>query len=317
MESILAQTYPYIKVVLVDDGSQDNSGTICDEYAANPAVRVIHQTNKGLAGARNTGIELAIKEAGEDLSGNLIAFVDSDDTIHPEMIAVLAQLYQITDAVIVGAQAKTVSEEETIVFEKIDSENYELIPAHEFARLYLTHQASVSVCDKLFELSLFRQLRFAQGRLNEDGLLLYEMILSHNCTYAHCPYPIYYYLMRNGSITRSGFGKNIVDMVGNFLNIEKMTETYAGELKKEANDNVLYACAVFCNTVPLCFFAKKADTVVSTVIHEVRKRKKTIGNSDLKSRDKTMLKLFSVFPLCTIFLISCYRMIHFRKLANK
>ena len=80
VDSILAQTYPHIEVILVDDGSPDACPQLCDDYAAKDArVKVIHQQNGGLAAARNAGLERA--------TGALIGFVDSDDTIHPEMYA--------------------------------------------------------------------------------------------------------------------------------------------------------------------------------------------------------------------------------------
>lgn len=75
VESILNQTYKKIEILLIDDGSTDNSGKICDEYAKQDnRYIVIHQSNKGLSGARNTGLDHA--------TGNYISFVDGDDYIH-------------------------------------------------------------------------------------------------------------------------------------------------------------------------------------------------------------------------------------------
>ena len=78
IDSILAQTYTNLEIILVDDGSTDNSGEICNEYAAKDArIRVIHKGNGGLSSARNTGIDIA--------TGKYIGFVDSDDYLAPDM----------------------------------------------------------------------------------------------------------------------------------------------------------------------------------------------------------------------------------------
>ena len=78
IDSVLAQTYTDLEIILVDDGSPDGSGAICDEYAAKDSrIKVIHQKNAGVSAARNAGMDLA--------SGEYLAFIDSDDFIEPEM----------------------------------------------------------------------------------------------------------------------------------------------------------------------------------------------------------------------------------------
>ncbi len=90
IESILAQTFTDFELILVDDGSPDNCGKICDEYASKDSrVRVIHQENKGVSAARNLGIAEA--------EGKNVAFVDSDDAIHPQMFELLSFVLEHTD----------------------------------------------------------------------------------------------------------------------------------------------------------------------------------------------------------------------------
>ena len=85
VDSILNQTYSDLEIILVDDGSTDRSGSICDEYLSiDSRVRVLHKENGGLSDARNHGIELA--------NGSYLCFIDSDDYIHCEMIAHLYTL---------------------------------------------------------------------------------------------------------------------------------------------------------------------------------------------------------------------------------
>lgn len=91
LDSIISQTLKDIEIILVDDGSEDNSGKICDEYAEKDSrIIVIHQKNNGLSNARNTGLNIA--------SGEYIGFVDSDDYIKSEMYSEMYQTAEKTDA---------------------------------------------------------------------------------------------------------------------------------------------------------------------------------------------------------------------------
>ena len=89
IDSILAQTYPYFELILVDDGSPDNCGRICDDYAkGNNRIKVVHKVNGGISSARNAGLEVA--------KGEWIMHVDGDDWIEPDMIESLIEAAQIT-----------------------------------------------------------------------------------------------------------------------------------------------------------------------------------------------------------------------------
>ena len=91
VESILAQTYESFELILVDDGSKDNSGILCDEYAAiDSRVKVIHKENGGVSSARNTGLQQA--------KGKWIMYVDGDDWIEPDMIESLIEAAKATEA---------------------------------------------------------------------------------------------------------------------------------------------------------------------------------------------------------------------------
>lgn len=103
VRSILSQTYPDLEVILVDDGSTDPSGALCEDLArTDPRVRVIHQENQGLGGARNTGIEAA--------RGEWLLFVDSDDWLEPDLLARELEAARRTGADLVVPAFRTVDE---------------------------------------------------------------------------------------------------------------------------------------------------------------------------------------------------------------
>lgn len=109
IESILNQTYKNLEILLIDDGSTDNSGKICDMYAKQDSrCIVIHQLNKGLSGARNTGLDYA--------TGEYISFVDGDDYIHPQMLEILYEALQKGDYDFSMALYKEVYVKENVLF---------------------------------------------------------------------------------------------------------------------------------------------------------------------------------------------------------
>lgn len=109
IESILNQTYKNLEILLIDDGSTDNSGKICDMYAKRDSrCIVIHQLNKGLSGARNTGLDYA--------TGEYISFVDGDDYIHPQMLEILYEALQKGDYDFSMALYKEVYVKENVLF---------------------------------------------------------------------------------------------------------------------------------------------------------------------------------------------------------
>ena len=164
LDSVLAQTYTDLQIILVDDGSPDGCGAICDEYAAKDSrIEVIHQENRGLSGARNAGLALA--------KGEYIAFLDSDDYVDETMYEKLLQVLLENDADIAECGYRWVKPDVTYDREntgKVDI--YTNLEALEM--LYFGDQMfggiSIVVWNKLYRAELFDDLCFAQGLNNED-----------------------------------------------------------------------------------------------------------------------------------------------------
>ena len=152
-DSILSQTYENLEILLVDDGSTDDSGLICEEYAKKDTrIRVIHKENGGLSSARNSGLDAA--------SGEYIGFVDSDDWIEPEMYAEMLSLMLKSDAQIVCAGRYDVAGgtgEKTV---GLCPKRQEQVSGEELAgRIFLWDHCDSSACDKLYRRELFDGIR--------------------------------------------------------------------------------------------------------------------------------------------------------------
>ncbi len=195
VDSILVQTYEKLDVILVDDGSPDGSGKICDEYAAKDSrVRVIHKPNGGLSSARNAGLDAA---AGEYLS-----FIDSDDWIEPDTYEHMMGLLDKYQAQIVSfgnIEVDGATGEQTL---GICPKKEECISSEEMVgRIFLWDGCDSSVCDKVFHASLFENFRFPEGKLSEDVAITYKIILQTSKV-VMCERPVYYYYQHPNSITK-------------------------------------------------------------------------------------------------------------------
>lgn len=196
VDSILAQTYENLEVILVDDGSPDGSGAICDEYAAGDSrIRVIHKENGGLSSARNAGIDAA--------AGEYLAFVDSDDWIEPEMYGHMLGLMKKYNAKLVCAGRYDVNGKTGEKSVGLCPEKEECVTAEEMVgRIFLWKGCDSSACDKLYHRSLFTQFRYPEGKVCEDVPVTYRIVLQARRAVL-CDRPFYNYCHRPGSISTS------------------------------------------------------------------------------------------------------------------
>lgn len=167
VDSILCQSYDNFELILVDDGSPDRCGKICDAYAAKDArIHVIHQKNGGLSAARNTGIDYVMANS----SSRWLAFIDSDDWVHPDF---LLRLYTVAEQTFCKISAcaffnttgEPLPEEECSEILAMTADDYYCGSFHE--------NATPAACNKLYNRSLFKSLRFPIGKLHEDEFTTY------------------------------------------------------------------------------------------------------------------------------------------------
>lgn len=203
LDSILNQTYGNLEIILVDDGSTDKSGAICDAYKKKDSrIIVIHKRNGGLSSARNCGLEIA--------KGEYIGFVDSDDYIASDMYALLHRHMRVDiDLVCCGM----VHINKSGHAEKHGAANVIILDTEQALKEMLHMRClGISSCPKLFKKEILKGIRFPIGRTSEDLLFAYNVV--KNCRNVICigAYK-YYYCYREDSISRRSFFTRRIDYV--------------------------------------------------------------------------------------------------------
>lgn len=192
VQSLLNQSYKNIEILLIDDGSTDDSGAICDLYSSNSIVKVFHKENGGLSDARNYGIDRS--------SGDFLTFVDSDDYVSAEYIQSLLSLLKVTDSDISVCQMKMVQD----VSEYLTGDDFDTVATMSgldaIKQMFYNRKISISACAKLYKKELFKNIRYPVGYYFEDVGTTYKPFLkspriavSDSC--------LYFYVMRSNSIT--------------------------------------------------------------------------------------------------------------------
>ena len=192
IDSLLAQTYSNLEIILVDDGSKDNSGKICDDYAfVDSRIRVIHKSNGGLSDARNIGLSLAM--------GEYIGFVDSDDWIDPDMYELL-----LNSAIETGSYITVCGYYREYVNQKLECCSKKKVYTQEEAlsKLLVNIELQSHAVTKLYRKFLWDNIEFPVGKFYEDVLTTYKLFLRTNSVSVidKC---CYHYRQRIGSITNN------------------------------------------------------------------------------------------------------------------
>ena len=207
--SILGQTFADFELILVDDGSPDGCGALCDVYAGQDArVRVIHRQNGGLSAARNSGIAAA--------TGEFLAFVDSDDLVAPDYLERLHAALHTAGADMALCAVEDVNEDGSPL------EHPEITaPAAAgsfsgkalLAEFFGPNATCYTVAwNKLYKRSLWEQLRYPEGLIHEDDAVAHRLFAA--CKKVAClTEPLYRYRLRQGSICRSGISPGSFDGV--------------------------------------------------------------------------------------------------------
>lgn len=204
IESLINQDYKNIEIILIDDGSSDGSGMICDEYADKDSrIKVYHQEYHGVSGARNKGLDIS--------SGEYIMFLDSDDEAHPQYVSKLFNTLNENNLDIAQCclirikNGKRINELEVKDSVQIFSGLEMQCKTFERNRYF-----TMCLCGKLFKKSLFDGLQFPIGRINEDESLIYLLMYRAGRVGVIDDY-LYYYHYNGNSITEKKYNIHRLD----------------------------------------------------------------------------------------------------------
>lgn len=203
--SICSQSYGNLEILLVNDGSTDQSGKICDKLALNDErIKVYHKTNGGLSDARNFGIA--------HVKGRYVSFVDGDDVLHEKFYEVLA-----SNAVRTGADISMCF----IAFEYPEllhiADTPKLLYYNEYFESTSSLTAKVVVWNKIYRKEIFDQIRFAYGKKHEDVFIYGKLLWGRSFVITQSK--LYYYRQREGSITKTLSSGSLQDRLTGFNNL--------------------------------------------------------------------------------------------------
>ena len=227
LDRVINQTYKNLEIILINDGSTDNSKAICKQYEEKDnRIKLINQKNQGAAVARNTGLDNA--------SGKYIGFVDSDDVISLEFYTGLYKLLKETDSDISECASVQISEDDLFnknyKFDNID--NIDFITTNSLGALnrinseeiYITGK-SIVVWNKLYKRQLFNDIRFPIGKKYEDDLTTYKIFNKIN-KLASKEKVLYNYVKRKNSLMHKEFSMDRLEALEVFDNYEHFFKEY-------------------------------------------------------------------------------------------
>ena len=196
LKSICNQVYSNLEIILIDDGSTDDSSKICDLWKKKDCrIKVIHKENGGLSSARNAGIDIA--------TGNYISFIDSDDVIHPNFYNELLKACINTNSDVAVCNFIKVKDFSGLPLKDTNKVKYDVFEGvYKYQQLINERNVVTTIaCDKLYKKCIFNNLRFPIGKIHEDEFIIHHILgKTKRIVYINKNY--YYYLQRQGSITK-------------------------------------------------------------------------------------------------------------------
>ncbi|MDR1753719.1 MAG: glycosyltransferase [Eubacterium sp.] len=284
--SVINQTYKNLEIILVDDGSPDNCGNICDEYAfLDKRIIVVHKENGGLSDARNAAIDIA--------KGEFITFVDSDDWISENMIELLYNDIVKNDSDI--SVTNPVYYFENTGLEKKGKFNKQKFCGSFSVEEALNGMFSAKIFDvtawaKLYKASLFNGIRYPKGLINEDEDVTYKLIFFSKSV-SVIEEELYYYLQRGESIMGVDFAPNRTDAVFILENMVKFIKLNIPACLSAARERFFMICVYLVTMIPFTKFKNEKKFI----FENIKKIRTDVLNDPNVSINRKILCFISYF----------------------
>ncbi|MBQ8596458.1 MAG: glycosyltransferase [Lachnospiraceae bacterium] len=293
VDSIRRQTYRNLEIILVDDGSTDNSGALAEKMALEDRrVKVLHKENGGSSSARNLGISVA--------KGDYIGFVDSDDYIEPEMYERLLTVCLEENLLMAQISRDEIDEQGNRMPDVcVPPDKPELWECEHFMRELLLHRGDCSFCTKLVHRSLLEEERFPEGELNEDFHLLVRLLPKVPAV-AILPDQDYHVFYRYGSNTRTRkeneFPRVFTDIVNNADRVYKIVEKEYPGLLQEAMRFSLFQRLDYMLHIPISMMNRDNAFYMQVKEYLKKHRKDALKSPYLSKKNKIYLLLLGTAP---------------------
>lgn len=291
--SIERQTYTNLEIILVDDGSTDNTGALAEKIALmDKRIKVLHKPNGGSSSARNFGLTVA--------TGDYIGFVDADDYIEPAMYERLLLAALEENLLMVQTSRDEVDEKGNRMPDVcIPPENAEIYDDRHVMRELLLHRGDCSFCTKLTHRSLFEKYKFPEGELNEDFYLLIQMLWKVKAV-AVLPWQDYHVVYRMCSNSRTTdenyFPPVYKDIVTNSDRVYKIVKEDYPDLVEEAKRFALFQRLEYMLHIPIAQMSNK-DAFYKSVKKYLRKNKwRALCNKYLTKKNKQYIFILGCAP---------------------
>lgn len=297
IKSIVEQSYKNLEIILINDGSTDKSGDICDRWGKiDSRIKVIHKKNGGLSDARNFGLDVA--------GGSYISFIDGDDFIDKDMYKEMLNYLCVYNCdICICGMCKTENGKEFVTRPyTYENEEFTIFNSESAIKEILNDKIDVSSCNKLYKKNIIGELRFPYGKTNEDFALIYKLFFfSKKIIIINKNY--YKYIQRDSSITTAKFNEKQFDKYYNCIEMLNFVKFNIPQLVNDAEKYLWYQ--TFCllkNLYVKSIFKdyKKYDIELRKLLRS--DTNKIISCKIISFKEKLMYICISYFPKLYIFI---------------